>query len=624
MWPLSEKLANRASYRMGMLQNCEKQERTHRWVVKYDQGSSVVRKRFVVGFFWGILLPIACAFQASGCVVASPSAAESVDTGSDIYGDTITGYDSEWFTSDSNGSDTETNSEPDLETDSISGKDTDLDAGSDRDTDTNTGSEPESDSDECPLDDDKTEPGICGCGLADEDGDGDGTMDCDDLCPEDPAKTDPGWCGCHVPEDGCSLFTNLGDAQGKPTGVASFKLGGGKLTLYLDRDYDGGGWILIGRGREDWAWSEGGMGGENTLYLGLGTQAAFPPAYLSAATIQELLDNTGVDLKDVQIRIRRAAATDGSSYQETLWRSVESRGWTWLFDAANYSISYNVKDSILGTGISTTGKTYDVNPSQGDHLRTFTYPWTGHNNKSGFSYGSTIQVGTNDESNFLWQYGTEGHSIPYSEVYIRLAPSIPKSCLEILNLNPSASDGTYTIDPDGDGAGAEFEVVCDMSGGGWTVMESEDFSSGTASGWEKGDGTPAPVDTTSTCSSALSQMLGGFGNFGIGDEATKTFDLLGIAHTEVAVTLDYIVLDSWDGETAQVLVDGVERYSTAFDHRNYTGNICGGSWADVGVQAVNIQAEHTGTTVTIRITSTLNQGASDESFGADNITVKIR
>ena len=48
----------------------------------------------------------------------------------------------------------------------------------------------------CPDDDDKTEPGLCGCGVPDVDTDNDGTPDCDDMCKEDPNKTEPGECGC--------------------------------------------------------------------------------------------------------------------------------------------------------------------------------------------------------------------------------------------------------------------------------------------------------------------------------------------------------------------------------------------------------------------------------------------
>jgi outer membrane protein assembly factor BamB len=48
----------------------------------------------------------------------------------------------------------------------------------------------------CPLDANKTEPGQCGCGVADSDTDGDGTLDCQELCPLDPDRTAPGTCGC--------------------------------------------------------------------------------------------------------------------------------------------------------------------------------------------------------------------------------------------------------------------------------------------------------------------------------------------------------------------------------------------------------------------------------------------
>ncbi|MGB0717144.1 MAG: lamin tail domain-containing protein, partial [Phycisphaerae bacterium] len=50
--------------------------------------------------------------------------------------------------------------------------------------------------DNCPDDPNKTEPGVCGCGVADDDSDADGVLDCNDGCPFDPNKTEPGICGC--------------------------------------------------------------------------------------------------------------------------------------------------------------------------------------------------------------------------------------------------------------------------------------------------------------------------------------------------------------------------------------------------------------------------------------------
>ena len=35
------------------------------------------------------------------------------------------------------------------------------------------------------------------------DSDGDGAFDCEDGCPADPEKTEPGLCGCGVPEGSC-------------------------------------------------------------------------------------------------------------------------------------------------------------------------------------------------------------------------------------------------------------------------------------------------------------------------------------------------------------------------------------------------------------------------------------
>lgn len=54
--------------------------------------------------------------------------------------------------------------------------------------------------DACPDDPDKVEPGVCGCGLADDDRDVDGFEDCIDACPDDADKQDAGTCGCGVPD----------------------------------------------------------------------------------------------------------------------------------------------------------------------------------------------------------------------------------------------------------------------------------------------------------------------------------------------------------------------------------------------------------------------------------------
>ncbi len=69
----------------------------------------------------------------------------------------------------------------------------------------------------CPEDGNKTEPGTCGCGVADDDSDGDGTEDCIDGCPNDPNKTDPGVCGCGVADVPTTWYADTdGDGAGDP------------------------------------------------------------------------------------------------------------------------------------------------------------------------------------------------------------------------------------------------------------------------------------------------------------------------------------------------------------------------------------------------------------------------
>ena len=67
--------------------------------------------------------------------------------------------------------------------------------------------------DNCPDDPNKTEPGDCGCGVAETDTDGDGTQDCLDNCPDDPNKTEPGACGCGTPESGDSDGDGIADCN---------------------------------------------------------------------------------------------------------------------------------------------------------------------------------------------------------------------------------------------------------------------------------------------------------------------------------------------------------------------------------------------------------------------------
>jgi outer membrane protein OmpA-like peptidoglycan-associated protein len=55
--------------------------------------------------------------------------------------------------------------------------------------------------DKCPKDPNKTEPGVCGCGIPDTDSDGDSVADCKDKCPETPKGASVNVNGCWILKD---------------------------------------------------------------------------------------------------------------------------------------------------------------------------------------------------------------------------------------------------------------------------------------------------------------------------------------------------------------------------------------------------------------------------------------
>lgn len=93
--------------------------------------------------------------------------------------------------------------------------------------------------DGCPDDADKTEPGACGCGVADVDTDGDLSPDCVDGCPADPSKTDAGVCGCGVPDtdtDGDLTADCLDGCPSDPDKIAPGLCGCGVADADTDSD----------------------------------------------------------------------------------------------------------------------------------------------------------------------------------------------------------------------------------------------------------------------------------------------------------------------------------------------------------------------------------------------------
>lgn len=228
---------------------------------------------------------------------------------------------------------------------------------------------------------------------------------------------------CEASCDGASC-AGLGAANGLATGSHPFQLLGGVDELHVDGDHEGGGWVLIGRGREDWQFTNTGRGAPAEVGQDLGTTAAFAPKYLRTEIVRELISQTakGANLTDMELWIRRAANQVGTAYQDTTWTWTTAEDFSWTFPVDNTRIDHVVADSVLGTGARISGGTRDISPAN-NHTRIFTWRWVSHGYADGFSYGAAISGGTPDGDNFFWQLASENHVIPYTEVYMR-----PQQC----------------------------------------------------------------------------------------------------------------------------------------------------------------------------------------------------
>ena len=111
--------------------------------------------------------------------------------------------------------------------------------------------------------------------------------------------------------------------------------------------------------------------------------------------------------------------------------------------------------------------------------------------------------------------------------------------------------------------------------------------------------------------------------FGQYDLIKKVFSNLPY-HSGVIITMDFLKMDSWDGENFKILVDSVEVYMNTFD---WSGNDwCGDAPTYYGnnqynEKIINIYLNinpHTSSSLTIQLQSNLDQPPTDESYGIQN------
>ena len=184
--------------------------------------------------------------------------------------------------------------------------------------------------------------------------------------------------------------------------------------FFCDQTTDGGGWVMIGRGREGWeTWSQG-KGDQTRLQTRPRTPGDFEVVQASHETVNGLLGGTKVsDLPD-GVMVQRAWNHRGSAYQTVRMQFPKMRDFIWPFKSAHpVNVKFNrewwVNGGIVWSGFGTNTSWGYVNliaSAQNEYTM-------------GFGYGP-LASSWHDTSSSTSFFHRNGSIInPYAEVYIR-------------------------------------------------------------------------------------------------------------------------------------------------------------------------------------------------------------
>ncbi len=118
------------------------------------------------------------------------------------------------------------------------------------------------------------------------------------------------------------------------------------------------------------------------------------------------------------------------------------------------------------------------------------------------------------------------------------------------------------------------------------------------------------------------QVLGGYGLFGAGASASKTYSDL-ISHNYVTIQYNLYFIDSWNGENYYLNVDG-SLFSGQYTTNSAGTNLCGALTPDAPNAAMMLgPLPHSSTTINITFSTSMSNNALTQSLGVLNILIEV-
>ena len=193
--------------------------------------------------------------------------------------------------------------------------------------------------------------------------------------------------------------------------------------FHCDMTTNGGGWVLVARGRNGWSFNPAGQRAAADVRNVVDGPAAFAPAALGTETIDQLLDHANLAAAPDGIRLERSLDASGGTRQDYRLFSP-ARSWTWNLAAGQLLNRIVVNGSTYQgsntADTSTTAVGQKVNGLSGinDSRRLVTKATANHNNVQGFSFGNVIG-GSSAADNHLWTSAGEPAPLPFTRVWLR-------------------------------------------------------------------------------------------------------------------------------------------------------------------------------------------------------------